>query len=161
MKLLVLGTTGLMAGLFYAYVCSVNSGLGKLPDAGYLSAMQSINRAILNPVFLLVFMGALIMLPIGTWRLFSTPATTPFYLMLAACLLYIVGVFGVTMAANVPLNEKLDAFPIAAASPEELTRMRALFEAPWNAWNLVRTLAAILSFILAAWAYLIPQNRSN
>ena len=70
-----------MAGLFYAYACSVNPGLGRLPDTGYLAAMQSINRAILNPFFLLVFMGALIILPLGTWRLFSPPATTSFYLI--------------------------------------------------------------------------------
>jgi len=159
MKLLVLGASGLMAGLFYAYTCSVNPGLGKLPDAGYLAAMQSINRAILNPVFLLVFMGALFILPIGTWRLFSPQASTPFYLMLAASLLYAIGVFGVTMTANVPLNDKLNAFNVAAASADELARMRSVFEGPWNVWNLVRTIAAILSFLLAAWAYLIPTQK--
>jgi len=161
MKLLVLGASGLMAGLFYAYTCSVNPGLGRLPDAGYLAAMQSINRAILNPVFLLVFMGALFILPIGTWRSFNANAPISFYLMLAASLLYAIGVVGVTMTANVPLNDKLDAFDIAAASSEELARMRSIFQSPWNTWNLVRTIAAILSFLLAAWACLIPPAKTN
>ncbi len=48
--------TGLSAGLFYAYACSVNSGLGRLPDREYLAAMQSINREILNPVFFAGFL---------------------------------------------------------------------------------------------------------
>lgn len=161
MKLLVLGASGLMAGLFYAYTCSVNPGLGRLPDAGYLAAIQSINRAILNPVFLLVFMGALFILPIGAWRLFNAHASMSFYLMLAASLLYAIGVFGVTMTANVPLNNKLDVFNIAAASSEELAHMRSIFQSPWNAWNLVRTIAAILSFLLAAWAYIIPPVKTN
>ena len=156
MKLLVLGSSGLMAGLFYAYACSVNPGLGRLSDAGYLAAMQSINRAILNPVFLIVFMGAVIILPVGAYRIFERPAALPFYLLLAASIVYIVGVFGVTMAGNVPLNDRLDAFNLSTAAPEALTRMRAEFEGPWNAWNLVRTVAAILAFLLAALAYLTP-----
>jgi len=44
-------TTSLIAGLFYAYSCSVNPGLRRLADKEYLTAMQSINKAILNPVF--------------------------------------------------------------------------------------------------------------
>ena len=145
-----------MAGLFYAYACSVNLGLGRLPDAGYLAAMQSINRAILNPVFLLVFMGAVIIFPIGAYRVYTPPPSFSFYLLLAASILYIVGVFGVTMAANVPLNDRLDAFDLSAATPETLARFRTEFEGPWNSWNLVRTIAAILAFLLAAWAYLHP-----
>jgi len=156
MKLLVLGSSGLMAGLFYAYACSVNPGLGRLSDAGYLAAMQSINRAILNPVFLIVFMGAVLILPIGAYQVFGRPASLPFHLLLAASIVYIVGVFGVTMAANVPLNDRLDAFNLSTASPETLTHMRTEFEGPWNAWNLVRTIAAILAFLLAALAYLTP-----
>ena len=45
-------TTALIAGLLYAYSCSVNIGLGRLADAEYISAMQSINKAIQNPLFL-------------------------------------------------------------------------------------------------------------
>jgi uncharacterized membrane protein len=48
--------TALIAGLFYAYTCSVNIGLGKLPDEGYIAAMQSINREILNLLFFVSFM---------------------------------------------------------------------------------------------------------
>lgn len=49
-------TTALISGLLYAFTCSVNLGLGRLPDWAYINAMQSINRAILNPLFLLVFL---------------------------------------------------------------------------------------------------------
>lgn len=48
--------TGLSAGLLYAYSCSVNLGLGRLPDGEYLAAMQSINKEILNPLFLQAFL---------------------------------------------------------------------------------------------------------
>lgn len=161
MKLLVLGSSGLMAGLFFAYACSVNPGLGRLSDAGYLAAMQSINRAILNPVFLLVFTGTALLLPVSAYRIFERPASLPFYLLLAASILYVVGVFGLTMICNVPLNDRLDAFNLSAASPEALARMRTAFEDPWNAWNLVRTIAAILAFLVAAMAYLTPLKANN
>ncbi|MBC8154239.1 MAG: DUF1772 domain-containing protein, partial [Bacteroidetes bacterium] len=64
-------TTALIAGLLYAYSCSVNPGLNRLSDASYLAAMQSINREIQNPVFFLSFLGALVLLPLSTWMLHS------------------------------------------------------------------------------------------
>ncbi len=59
--------TGLIAGLFYSYSCSVNLGLSKLSDIEYLKAMKSINKEILNPWFFSSFIGSLIMIPFCTW----------------------------------------------------------------------------------------------
>jgi uncharacterized membrane protein len=42
-------TTGLMAGLYYAYAYSVMLGLSRTDDRTFVSAMQQINVAILNP----------------------------------------------------------------------------------------------------------------
>src|SRR5688572_10813811 len=103
--LIVTGTTtGLIAGLFYAYSCSINPGLGRLPDEAYLTAMQSINKAILNPVFFISFMGTLILLPLCTYLHYRQPVSPKFILLLIATALYLVGVFGVTIFGNVPLN---------------------------------------------------------
>ena len=59
---LVLGaaalTMGLLAGLFYAYSVSVMPGLAQADDRTLVDAMQHINEAIENPVFLLTFFGA-------------------------------------------------------------------------------------------------------
>src|SRR5438105_15298485 len=81
-------TTALIAGLFYAYSCSVNPGLGRLPDNEYLAAMQSINRAILNPVFFMSFMGTLLLLPLSTYLHYRQPNRSLFYLLLMATILY-------------------------------------------------------------------------
>lgn len=139
-------TTGLLAGLFYAYSCSVNPGLGALPDAEYLAAMQSINRAIQNGVFLLSFAGAMILLPITTLQHLRQPER--FGLLLAATVIYAFGSIGVTFLGNIPLNNALDAFNIKAASVAELAQQRAKFEKPWNNLHTIRTLASILSFLL-------------
>src|ERR687895_2030034 len=53
-------TTGLMAGLYYAYAISVMFGLSRTDDRTFLSAMQQINVAILNSLFFVSFFGALV-----------------------------------------------------------------------------------------------------
>lgn len=151
-------TTALIAGLFYSYSCSVNWGLGRLNDAGYLSAMQSINREILNPLFYMSFMGTLFLLPISTWLQYSHPASIRFYLLLAATLVYTVGTFGVTVVGNVPLNNALDAINIPASSPEALRQHRELFEMPWNKLHSIRTVANAIALILVLLACILKQD---
>jgi uncharacterized membrane protein len=48
---------GLMAGLFFAFSVAVMKALARLPSAEGIGAMQSINVAIINPVFLAAFFG--------------------------------------------------------------------------------------------------------
>lgn len=140
---------GLMAGLFYAYSCSVNPGLHRLSDAGYLAAMQAINRAILNPVFLSVFLGTALLLPAATWASYGTGTNARFWFMLAASVCYVVGTLGVTMGGNVPLNEALDAFSPDHATAGQLAEQRNRFEIPWNRLHGIRTVASVLAFGLA------------
>ena len=64
--------TALITGFFYAYSCSVNGGLKRLPDQEYLRAMQSINKAVLNPLFFMSFFGTLVMLPLTIWMWYKT-----------------------------------------------------------------------------------------
>lgn len=152
-------TTALIAGLFYSWSCSVNPGLGKLPDAGYLAAMQSLNREILNPLFFMSFMGTLILLPVSTWMQYSSsPAPIRFYLMLAATIVYAVGTFGVTIMGNVPLNNALDGFQLQSASPEMLQQHREFFEKPWNRLHSIRTIANAIALILVLAACIIKTD---
>lgn len=151
-------TTALIAGLFYAYSCSVNAGLGKLPDAGYLAAMQSINREILNPLFFMSFMGTLVLLPLSTWLQYSNPAPVRFYLLLAATLVYAIGTFGVTIMGNVPLNNALDGFNIQTASPGLISEQRALFERSWNQFHSIRTIANAIALMLVLLACIVKQD---
>lgn len=60
-------TTGLVAGLFFAYQVSVNPAFKKLPDGEYIRAMQAINVAIQNPIFLSCFTGNLLFLGAATY----------------------------------------------------------------------------------------------
>ncbi|GEP98012.1 anthrone oxygenase family protein [Chitinophaga cymbidii] len=146
--------TALMAGLFFAWSCSVTPGLGRLPDASYISAFQSCNRAIQNPVFLICFLGGLVLLPVSAWLHYTPAPSIHFWLLLAASLLYAAGVIGVTFAGNIPLNEALDKFDLQQASTEAITQARERFEKRWNDLNLIRTVASTLSVILVVMACL-------
>ncbi|MCF0062794.1 DUF1772 domain-containing protein [Dyadobacter chenwenxiniae] len=139
--------TGLSAGLFYAYSCSVNLGLARLPDNEYLRAMQEINKAILNPVFFMSFIGSIFLLAFASWLSHSEQVAT-FRLLLAATLVYAIGVFGVTVAGNVPLNDTLAGFNINAATADEIRLQRLHFERPWNKLHSIRTLCSVGAFLL-------------
>lgn len=140
--------TALISGLFYAYSCSVNIGLGQLRDNEYLRAMQAINSAIQNPLFFLSFMGTLILLSLNAWIDYQGKLTPGFILMLAAAIIYLVGVFGVTIFGNVPLNDSLATFDIGHATEAQLAAFRSQFEKPWLFYHNIRTVLSIVCLVL-------------
>lgn len=140
--------TDLMAGLFFSFSYSVMPALKRVPDKEFITVMQSINRAIQNPVFFIVFFGCLLLLPACTYICYRSPVTPVFRLALAATIIYFIGVFGVTALGNIPLNNALDKFNMAGASSEMITQQRTVFETRWNGLNMVRTISSALSFLL-------------
>lgn len=141
-------TTALVAGLFYGYSVSVNPGLHALSNVEYLKAMQSINRAILNPSFFVCFLGSLFLLPATTYLQYSGASSVSFWLLIGATLLYATGVMGVTVLGNVPLNEALDKIDLQQITANEMESQRIRFEKPWNQLHNIRTFASVISFIL-------------
>ena len=150
--------TGLSAGLFYAWQVSVIPGTKKIADLTYLETMQSINRAILNPAFFIIFFGSLILLGISSIHEFSANKWA-FAFMLASTITYLVGTFGVTALGNVPLNDQLDVLNITELSTQKVAEFRELYETKWNKLHLIRTVFAVLSFFLAL-ASLFINNRN-
>lgn len=137
----VLGT-GLIAGVFFAFSSFVMGALGKLPAANGISAMQSINVVVLNPLFLGVFIGtALLCLALGLSAILRLSEPGSAYLLIGS-LLYLAGTFAVTIALNVPLNDEL-----ASVNPESASAvsvwMRYLTD--WTTWNHVRTGASLVA----------------
>ncbi|GCE26438.1 membrane protein [Dictyobacter alpinus] len=134
--------TSLIAGLFYAFSIAVVPALRSLKATQHITIMQSINVKILNPLFLLSFMGPAILLPLAT---FLQRGKSQFGLLLAASIIYIVGVIGVTATKNVPLNDKLAKFEVNQLSESEAEQIRNDFQGPGSAWmrfHDMRTLAA-------------------
>jgi len=135
--------TGLMAGLFYAYSCSVMPGLGRTDDRSFVGAMRAINVAILNGWFALIFGGALLLTATTAALHLADAGRGALPWILAALVLYLV-TLGITMRVNVPLNDQLQAAPSETA--DGLRLARASFEDVWNRWNLVRTVTNTAAF---------------
>lgn len=140
--------TALMAGLFFSYSCSVVLGLKLLTDSEYIASMQSINKAIQNPLFFICFFGTLLLLPISAYLTYSQHSRLRFWLLLSATIIYFIGVFGVTALGNIPLNNGLEKFNLTNASKEAITLQRTIFEQRWNNLNAIRTISSILSLVL-------------
>lgn len=147
--------TGLSAGLFYAWTVSVIPGTRKVLDLTYLQSMQSINRAILNPAFYLIFMGSPLVLVISTIQQFQSGPK--FWLLLAATLLYLLGTFGVTVFGNVPLNDALDVLDLTQLGEKEIKDFRANYEEKWNKLHWIRTGFGVLSFVFSLGTVFVQQ----
>ena len=97
--------TGLMAGLFYGWSVSVIPGTRRLSSPDYVGLMQHINREILTPRFLIPFVGIPLLLGAAAFMQFRAGDQRRGTILSASALTYLIGVFGVTAAGNVPLND--------------------------------------------------------
>jgi uncharacterized membrane protein len=151
--------TGLIAGLFYAYSCSVVPALQASSDQAMIEVMQEINRVIQNPVFFATFLGSPVLAGWATQVELrrGTPANAKWvaagFGLSALCLL-------ITFAFNIPLNDQLDA----AGDPAKIANIgevRDAFETPWAIWNIVRTVVITGAFVCLTRAFFGRGRRSS
>jgi uncharacterized membrane protein len=127
---------GLQAGTYYTWASGVMPGLARTDDRTFVSTMQHVNVAIVNPVFMLTFLGApaLAAAVVAT----SSPSVRGWAI---AGLALTIGTVVVTAVGNVPLNNALAD-----------GGSRADFETAWVRWNVVRTLTSTGALAALAWA---------
>lgn len=135
--------TGLSAGIFAAFQVSIMPALKKVDDDAFVATFQAINRAILNPAFLAVFVGAPVLLGVATASWWRDDRSVAAWLGLA-CVLQVANL-AITGRGNVPLNTDLDR--TGAVSGAAATTARTAFEAPWNRLHAIRTLASVASTV--------------
>ena len=116
--------TGLMAGIFFTWSNAVKPGIGKLSDIEYLRALQSMNRVILNNAFKIIFLGAIIAVALVPVFYFNLYPKNIFWLFVFTLVIYWIGVFGVTVSGNIPLNEILDKTNLESITSEEIKTLR-------------------------------------
>lgn len=136
-------STGLLAGVFQLYAFAVMPGLRRVDDRTFVTAFAAIDRAIVNPWFLLViFFGAPVFSALalvaawgasgGAWALGALAGTA-------------VSVI-ITVAVHLPMNNALKA-AAANASADAASIRRRFGEARWAAWNLVRAVLSTASAV--------------
>jgi uncharacterized membrane protein len=144
-----------MAGIFFTWSNAVKPGIGKLNDIDYLSALQSMNRVILNSLFLIVFIGTIISVALVPVFHFHLYPKNIFWLLILIVIIYWVGVFSVTVFGNIPLNEILDKRNLSVMNPNDLSLLRDSIENRWNNFNLIRSISSALSFLLLIISYVL------
>ena len=154
-----LGIVGLtmITGLFWGWTFSAVPGLRSVDDRTYVAAMQSINRAILNPMFLVAFTGTVIVLAAAAFTTFRAGDTGRAWWITTAAVTYTIGVVGVTVAGNVPLNDALDAF-VPGADDAAFAAARSAYEGPWNRLHAIRSGLGVLAVVFAVTAALTPTQ---
>lgn len=130
--------TGLLAGVYAAFLLAVMPALHSQPDDVFIAVMNRINVVIVNPVFMVLFLGA----PIVTAVLLRWDRDAITISAVVAAVLAVV----ITGAVELPLN---DALADGGS--------RDAFETPWIVWHVLRTLVACASFGLLV----LPRTEST
>lgn len=144
-SILALVGSGVMAGLFFVFSNTIMSALGKTPPNQGAAAMQLINVVIVNPVFLLFFMGTGVLHVASMGLSLMHNGMSGSLWVLGGGALYLVGGLFVTIQFNVPLNESLAALDMEDVANADMWHE---YLNRWVPWNHVRTFATIGSTLL-------------
>lgn len=130
-----------IGGLFWAFSDVIMRSLARIDDAAAIAAMQSINKTILRAAFMLVFIGlAPVSIAIGVYGLVTLEGATAWFVG-GATALYSAGVFGLTAALNVPLNNRLQR--LDPTTPESAAFWRDTYLPRWTTGNSLRAVASL------------------
>jgi uncharacterized membrane protein len=138
--------TGLQAGTYYTWASGVMPGLARVDDRTFVHAMQQMNVAIVNPVFMATFLGA----PILAAAAVATASSSARPWVIGG-LAFAVATVAITAVANVPLNNALEAAGDIGGITD-FAGVRENFESGWVRWNIVRAVTSTASLAALAWA---------
>ena len=135
----------LVAGFLFAFAVVAMPGLKQLNDGEFIRAFQRIDGVIQNnhPLFMLVWMGSVLFLIAAAIIGFTQLESLPRNFLLAATVLYIMGVQAPTIVINVPRNNAIQTVNVDTANTTSLHQARIAFEDGWNRSNQFRTVMAI------------------
>jgi len=145
---------GMSAGFFGTYYYSVTRALATVQDEVYVPAFQAINATIRGAEFGVIFFGSLVMLICAT--VVHLKITNVRNLLIGALIAYAI-LLGITFLVHIPLNDELAL--VDATQPELLAAGRERFEARWNEMHVIRSLFALLSFVLTLFAVFVSPHR--
>ena len=99
----------------------------------------------------MIFFGSLVFLSIASINEFHSNKLV-FGIMLMSSIFYLAGTVGVTALGNVPLNNQLDAINLSKIDIDSLAEFRRIYETKWNRLHQIRTVFAVVSYLLAVLA---------
>lgn len=142
-----------LGGVFLAFSDFMMRSLNLVRNQSGIEAMQVINIEIMRSIFMVLFMGLAVisvLLVVYAWLYVDG---TPGRLIMLSGVVYIAGVFALTAAGNVPLNNTL-----AGLEPQTraaLAFWKESYMTRWISLNSARTIGCFLASGLMLGALLI------
>jgi len=139
--------SGVLSGLYFIFSFCVMNALNMQPPASAISTMNTINRVIVNPPFMLIFLGTPLVCALllqscvkeGIGTSLDNKCTT------AGALSLLVGEFLLTLAVHIPKNDALATYTLGSRSDASVW---ADYCTTWTAWNHVRMLTSVATMAL-------------
>ncbi|MHC1559500.1 anthrone oxygenase family protein [Actinomycetospora sp. C-140] len=129
--------SALLAGFYLAFSVVIMPSLARLPDRVLVTVMQTVNRVIVRPGFVVLFLGAPVVAVAAA--VLALVVGAPVLLVALGAVLQLASI-GVTVAVNIPLNTALDRADAGdTADSGDVVRAREAFERPWTRAHAVRT----------------------
>jgi len=145
--------TALVAGLYFGFTTAVMPALARVDDRGYVTTMQRIDTAILNPWFLTAFLGALALPVVAVFLHLGEDSRARLPWIIAGAVLYGITVV-TTSVVNIPLNKRISA----AGEVDDRTApaVRTAFHGRWTRFNDLRTVLSTAAVVALAVALAQP-----
>jgi uncharacterized membrane protein len=136
---------GLIAGVYFAFSAFIMTSFARIAPAAGIAAMNAINIDIVKSLFMPVFFGTTLTAAILAGLAFFRWGGPGSMAVLTGGVIYLVGMLGVTLIFNVPLN---DALAAVDPSSTEGASLWARYVRDWTFWNHVRLIASIAASVL-------------
>ena len=142
--------SAVVGGVFLGFSDFIMGGLKQAEASAGADSMRQINRTVFRSVFLTSFLS-LVPLTAGfaLYAWYQAEGLGQLYCT-AAALIYLLAVFLVTIAGNVPMNNRLDVLHPDDPAADDYWQHYARV---WTRWNHVRTMGCLATaalFLLAA-----------
>ena len=138
--------SGVLSGLYFIFSVCVMRALNAQSPTSAISAMNAINTEIINPPFLLVFIGTPLVCAflLGMCVREGIGASLDNKLTASGALALLLGEFLLTLVVHIPKNDALAAHTPGSRSDSAVW---VEFYTSWTAWNHVRMLASMIAVV--------------
>ena len=137
--------SGLAAGVFLTFSDFLMASLGAARPSSGIEAMQMINRKVYQSKFVVLLWSLVAAAPLLIGFAILRGAGPALGWIVAGGGIYWIGAFAVTLAFNVPMNERLDVMDDSAS--ETTAYWESTYLPSWTFWNSVRTFMTMTSGI--------------
>ena len=130
----------MVSGVFLTFSDFVMRSLDGAKTAAGVEVMQVINREVFRSVFMVLLLGMSALSPLLIGYAYFGVAGPAAALIMTGGVVYLAGVFAVSLVFNVPMNNRLDAKEYSGT--EAATYWTNTYMPQWTFWNYARAIAS-------------------